>query len=32
MVGVGDANFPIISASTGVNPSNAAAGAAIDET
>lgn len=32
IVSVGDANFPIISASSGVSPANAAAGAVVDET
>ena len=32
IVGVGDVNFPIISASSGVNPANVAGGAAVDET
>ena len=32
LVGVGDVNFPIISAASGVSPANAAGGAAVDET
>ena len=32
IVGVGDVNYPIISASSGVSPANVAAGAAVDET
>ena len=32
LVGVGDANFPIITSTSGTSPANVAAGAAVDET